>query len=801
MQYEDKIKTYERVKNSTDISIEKRNEKLKEIVLGVALFFIAVLVSRVIMINKSSPFGIALLLAVLFLEDNRLSIITGLGVEIGYIINISTVPNVLMYIAVVPISVFLSMIIRDHIKKRVKQFLLIGVAASVIFIYQIFVAKNSGVIALGNTALESMCIIPVYILIDYGIRNFNRIKTRHLFKSEEIVSMSVILALIIAGTWNAEIFGVSVLNILSLLSIIMIGYICGTSIGATTGVAMGVIVGMSNNTIFTCATILGLSGLVAGIFREGGKLLSSIAAMVVFCIMKVYMKNYGIVEETQFLLIEGVMASIIFVAIPGKIYDRLALELDVAQREKSYEEGYTERVRNIFKERLDKLSEILGSISSTLTDLVDNEKLDMTTKSSALVENLANRVCNNCDACKICWGREMMTTYSAFEELLRRAQNNNLQFPKQLERKCMKKGSLIRNTEDIVKMYELNELWKSRLKEGRELMANQFENMSKSLDDVMGELSENFNEDRDVEKRILSMVEKYGMDVEDVFAVRDKSNHLLVQASCMPCSGKNYCVKSILPIINECVESNMRICKDGCKISPDNKRCTAHFEEIPKFEILTSVSRECKDGQTTYGDSFTFGETGNGCYNMALSDGMGSGPQAGRESKAVVDLIDKFTDAGFSNSVAINTINSIMSLKFSEDEKFSTVDLSSIDLYTGDTSFIKVGAVSSFIKRGNNIDIIKSKTLPIGVLDEADIEVSERTVKNGDLIVMVSDGITDCNEKLGGRIDWLLDCIVRYGDSSVDSISKNIIDEAKAISNGKVNDDMTVMVSRVRSLK
>ncbi len=184
---------------------------------------------------------------------------------------------------------------------------------------------------------------------------------------------------------------------------------------------------------------------------------------------------------------------------------------------------------------------------------------------------------------------------------------------------------------------------------------------------------------------------------------------------------------------------------------------------------------------------------------MVISDGMGSGPQAGRESKAVVELIEKFTSAGFSRTTAINTVNSIMSLKFSEDEKFSTVDLSAIDLYSGEVDFMKVGAVASIVKSGDTIDIIKSRSLPIGILDEADIEIHSKKVKNGDLIVMLTDGVTDCDEESSGKIDWILDYLCRNDNVSPEELSKGIINEAKRIGKNKVKDDMTVMVSRVHT--
>ena len=82
---------------------------------------------------------------------------------------------------------------------------------------------------------------------------------------------------------------------------------------------------------------------------------------------------------------------------------------------------------------------------------------------------------------------------------------------------------------------------------------------------------------------------------------------------------------------------------------------------------------------------------------------MGSGPEASKESKMTVDLVEKFINCGFGIDTALNTVNSIMTMKFDEDEKFSTLDMNTIDLYSGKISFIKVGATTSFIKRGKEI--------------------------------------------------------------------------------------------------
>ncbi len=799
MQYGENIKTYKRVKSSMVISNDKEGDGAKIIAKSIMFFCVAILVSRVIMINKSAPFGIAFLLTILFLGDNKLSLFVGLGSILGYITTIGVLENSLMYITIVPTLVIICLILNSFIKKNIQKFVIIGATLIMIFAYTMLVNQYTLLLALGNTALEGVSIIPVYLILEYSINSFKKIRTKHLFSNEEIVSMSILIALIIAGTWGIEVFNISILSVLSIAVVSIIGYVCGTSIGATAGIAMGVIVGMSSQNIFGYATVLGVCALTSGIFREGGKLISALASFIVFCIMKIYIATYIPEGISQFILVEGILSTALFVVIPNDIYETISGELDVEKKSKRYEEGYVNKVKGIFTDRLDKFSEVLLNMAGTLNNLADNDKLDMSTKSSGLIENLANRVCNSCDTCGICWGREMINTYKAFGELLESAQNRTNIFPQLLEKKCIRKASLIRNTEDIINKFIISEMWRSRLAEGRELIANQFNNMAKSVDEIMEEFSSDFNEDKDSEKKIIRILEKYDIEIDDVFAIKDKNERLNIQITCNCCNGRNLCIKKMLPLINDCVGYKMKLKADGCKINPITNKCTAMFEEVPKFGVTTSVSRACKDGQTIFGDNFNFGEGYDGSYMMVISDGMGSGPQAGRESKAVVELIEKFTGAGFSRTTAINTVNSIMSLKFSEDEKFSTVDLSAIDLYSGEVDFMKVGAVASIVKSGDTIDIIKSRSLPIGILDEADIEIHSKKVKNGDLIVMLTDGITDCDEESSGKIDWILDYLCRNDNVSPEELSKGIINEAKRIGKNKVKDDMTVMVSRVHT--
>ena len=131
---------------------------------------------------------------------------------------------------------------------------------------------------------------------------------------------------------------------------------------------------------------------------------------------------------------------------------------------------------------------------------------------------------------------------------------------------------------------------------------------------------------------------------------------------------------------------------------------------------------------------------------MAVSDGMGTGEKAAAESKAAIELLEQFAAAGFSRELAVQLINSALLLRRAE-ENYATLDICSIDLYDGQAEFIKLGAVASFICRGNRAISVYAHTLPAGILEQVRVEKNDMRLKDGDLILLLTDGIADALEE------------------------------------------------------
>ena len=182
-----------------------------------------------------------------------------------------------------------------------------------------------------------------------------------------------------------------------------------------------------------------------------------------------------------------------------------------------------------------------------------------------------------------------------------------------------------------------------------------------------------------------------------------------------------------------------------------------------------------------------------GRFVMCLSDGMGSGMEACRESESVVELLEQFLDSGFSQETAAKMVNSALVLK-RQDGMFSTVDICAVDLYTGICSFLKAGASSTFIKRDHWVEAITSESLAAGLVQQIDFDTASRKLYHGDYLIMMTDGVLDALP-LEREEETMKEIIMDIKEDSPKEISRGILERVLGYSDYRARDDMTVLVA------
>ncbi|MFZ5816532.1 MAG: SpoIIE family protein phosphatase [Bacillota bacterium] len=220
---------------------------------------------------------------------------------------------------------------------------------------------------------------------------------------------------------------------------------------------------------------------------------------------------------------------------------------------------------------------------------------------------------------------------------------------------------------------------------------------------------------------------------------------------------------------------------------------------IPVYRMTTGVARLPKRGGHISGDSYEASPLSDGRYLLALSDGMGVGREAATQSKQCVRLLHQLLDAGFATDVAVRTVNSVLLLR-SPGDTFATVDLAQLDLGTGRAEFVKVGAAPSFVKRGSDVTVIKMSSVPVGIINQVEVEPDFRNLRHGDLIVMITDGIWDVSKDDIDKERWILDFLAREQTADPEELAERLL--ARALTLMPVpEDDLTVLVGRVGLLE
>ena len=215
----------------------------------------------------------------------------------------------------------------------------------------------------------------------------------------------------------------------------------------------------------------------------------------------------------------------------------------------------------------------------------------------------------------------------------------------------------------------------------------------------------------------------------------------------------------------------------------------------PSFALQTGVARAVKETEKLSGDSYGFCEDEKGRFAILLSDGMGSGDKAMADSELVIELSEKFLEAGYPLEKTMKLINSAL-VSGIENKNMSTLDICDINLHTGDCSFAKVGATVSFIKRDNFVDKIVAGNLPLGIFVDMEPDIIRRSLTVGDYIIMLSDGVLEGLGQVIGE-DGLYDFLCAMDSLPAKEMANHLLNYVIRVCNGKIRDDMTILVAKV----
>ncbi len=236
------------------------------------------------------------------------------------------------------------------------------------------------------------------------------------------------------------------------------------------------------------------------------------------------------------------------------------------------------------------------------------------------------------------------------------------------------------------------------------------------------------------------------------------------------------------------------------------------FLSEARYIALTGFARVVKDSEMVSGDSYSFLESEKGKLTMLLSDGTGSGEQAGNNSEKVLDLMEKMLEVGYSMEVAVELVNSALFCS-GEEHNYPTLDICDICLYDGDCSFYKIGGAVSFVRHAGTpdtiqfdegehrelptkVDVVEGGSLPLGVFQLPQIQHKTLRLMQGDYVIMMSDGVTDALSEKGYE-EAMYAAVQELTEQNPRMIAQQLLQMAIRAGQGHIRDDMTILVAGI----
>ncbi len=344
--------------------------------------------------------------------------------------------------------------------------------------------------------------------------------------------------------------------------------------------------------------------------------------------------------------------------------------------------------------------------------------------------------------------------------------------------------------------YEGQKLRK-QMKENRRIVAEQLLGVSKVMEDFAKEIQRERENHQVQEEQILQAFRDFGVEIEhvDIYCL-DRGSIDIEMLIPVASNEHGECEKLVAPMLSDILKENI-VVKHEEKSSYPNGHSLISFGSAKTYSLDTGLATAAKGGGFVSGDSYAMMDLSVGKYALAISDGMGNGQRAHMESKETVKLLQKILQSGIDEEIAIKSINSILSLRTTE-EMFTTLDLAMVDLRDASAKFLKIGSTPSFVKRANNILKIEASNLPMGIIEDVEVDVVGEQLKTGDILIMMSDGIFEGAQHVENHELWMKRKIKELQTEDPQEIADIIMEEVIRSGDGYINDDMTIVVAKVK---
>lgn len=637
-------------------------------------------------------------------------------------------------------------------------------------LYDIFLLCTESIIS----ALMYIIFLKAHIISD----DFSK---RGRMTQEEYISAAVTVGALTAGLAGLEIGTVSLTNVLAVYAVIVTALNSSAAISGCMGLCIGFMSAMSGTDAIIMMGVYGLGALFASFmnsFRKTGCAIGYISATSVTLI---YVKN---IYDIPLNMLDTFIGVFLFLLTPKVVHEYFrtfftsSMQIESVSPDKRMKEYLMMRLRNA--------SDAFSSLHECFVSVSEGRLKKYSDDIGTILDETADRVCNGCKMCGKCWHADFRRTYKNVLELISIIEKEGRlcreNIPSHFCEKCVRTDLFIKEINHVYELYKRDILRRSDAVVTRNLISTQYAELNKMFLGMSNDIEEGFVFLEEEEEKIVDELDKKGIIPYEVSAMESTNGSCEVYLR-LPAAVKQNIAEGV---ISGVLNRNMYYEKTENGLSK--------YISGPNYTVDTAVLQLPQSGSKVNGDSVTVFVSDNRKFYAIAADGMGSGSEAQYESASSLRLLTSFLKSGLSVKTALGILNSALCLNLN-NEMYSTIDLLCVDLYTATAEMYKIGSAETVILNNGEVKTVSSSSVPIGILSDIRLENKIYNLGEGDIILMLTDGITEAGCAVS-RTDWIKKTVVRPFDT-MQQLAKEIMDTALEKEHGIAKDDMSVIAIRI----
>ncbi|WP_161261363.1 SpoIIE family protein phosphatase [Heliomicrobium gestii] len=621
---------------------------------------------------------------------------------------------------------------------------------------------------------------------------------------DEQACMVVVGLLLLLGLPQESFFGLSLTGTIAKFSVLLGAYALGPGAGAAVGVALGLLPSLAVFGAPSSLALLALSGLLAGLFRPWAKPGVIGGFLSGHLLLSIYMANS---QDVRALMLEAAVAGLLLILWPSRWIQVLRQRLSSRKKELVLAEPAVP-----VSAKLDEMGRMIGQMAVTFEEIAEPAPATGDKPWEPILLTIAERVCKPCPSYGLCWERDAERTRQYLNEILQQVEERGQVTAKsltpQLARRCARLAELSATIGCLLETVEVDRYWRRRLSEGRHLVSAHF----RGLAGWMASLAQGVEQASPSEKkgaRLAKALEERGFRLKTI-KEQGENGQWRIFVEGKGCSGAWPCAEHAAAAAAEVLGQTFIVGKSDCRSGAPG-RCLFSLIPVRPYGFDVGIAQAARHGSAVSGDSVGRWEAPASRMVVALSDGSGVGPRAARESSATLSLLEHLCRMGVHPGEALRSVNALVALA-TEEESFATVDMAMIDLASAEAEIFKLGASSSYLKRGRRVQVLRQSSLPLGILKNVEVESLSLAMLPGDRLILVSDGIVEAtrpganrggkghssrgygDKPAGEGDDWLISWLERDATADPQALADQILLEAIRLGGGKARDDCSVVV-------